>query len=58
MDNSKELKDREKIVKNKKQIAKSNSIHKKYHALKTGKIKEALEKHFKCSIFKTDCQNC
>jgi len=49
MDNSKELKDRERIA---KQIAKtSDSIHKKYHALKTDKrpIEEdiALKKHFK-----------
>ena len=46
MDNSKELKDYERIA---KQIAKtSDSIRKKYHALKT-KIKEdiTLEKHFK-----------
>ncbi|KYN05742.1 hypothetical protein ALC62_03328 [Cyphomyrmex costatus] len=47
MDSSKELKDRERIA---KQIAKtSDSIRKKYRALKTGKIDEdiALEKHFK-----------
>jgi len=47
MDNNKKLKDREKIT---KQIAKtSDLIHKKYHALKTGKIEKniTLEKHFK-----------
>jgi len=47
MDNSKELKDCERIV---KQIAKTNdSIHKKYHVLKISKIEEdiALEEHFK-----------
>ncbi|KYN00583.1 hypothetical protein ALC62_08642 [Cyphomyrmex costatus] len=47
MESSKELKDRERIA---KQIAKtSDSIRKKYCALKTGKIDEdiALEKHFK-----------
>jgi len=46
MDSNKELKNRERIA---KQIAKtSDSIHKKYRALKTGKIKEniGLEKHF------------
>jgi len=46
MDNSKELKDRERIA---KQIAKGNDlIHKKYRILKTGKIDKdiALEKHF------------
>ncbi|EGI67309.1 hypothetical protein G5I_04117 [Acromyrmex echinatior] len=46
MDNSKELKDRERIA---KQIAKaSDLIRKKYRALKTDKIDEdiALEKHF------------
>jgi len=50
MDNSQELKAREKIA---KQIAKtSDLIHKKYHTLKTGKIDEAtaLEKHFKLTV--------
>ncbi|KAL6268348.1 hypothetical protein P5V15_001479 [Pogonomyrmex californicus] len=47
MDNNEEIRDREKIV---KQIAKtSDSIRKKYRALKTGKMKEdiALERQFK-----------
>lgn len=46
---SKEIKDRERIA---QQIAKtSNSIRKKYHALKTGKIEEdALKRHFKFII--------
>jgi len=40
MESSKELKDRERIA---KQIAKtSDSIRKKYRALKTGKIKEDI----------------
>jgi len=45
MDNSKELKDRERVA---KQIAKtSDSIHKKYRALKICKIKEDItERHF------------
>jgi len=48
MDNSKKLKDREKIA---KQIAKTNDlIRKKYRALKTGKRKIALEKHFKLIV--------
>jgi len=54
-----ELKDHERIV---KQIAKtSDSIYKKYYALKTDKIEEdiVLEKHIKPisgRTFKTDCQ--
>jgi hypothetical protein len=47
MDSNKEINDREKIA---KQIAKtSESIRKKYRALKTGKMEEdiALERHFK-----------
>jgi hypothetical protein len=47
MDNSKEIKDRERLA---KQIAKtSDSIRRKYRALKTGKMDEdiALERHFK-----------
>ncbi|KAL6256700.1 hypothetical protein P5V15_011627 [Pogonomyrmex californicus] len=47
MDNNEEIRDREKIV---KQIAKtSDSIRKKYRALKTGKMEEdiALERQFK-----------
>ncbi|XP_071629451.1 uncharacterized protein [Temnothorax longispinosus] len=47
MDSSEEIKERERIA---NQIAKtSNSIRKKYHALKTGKMEEniALERHFK-----------
>jgi len=50
MNNSKELKDRERIA---KQIAKtSDLIRKKYCALKTSKIEEdiALEKHFKSIV--------
>jgi len=50
MNSSKEIKDREKIA---KQIVKmSDSIRKKYRALKTGKIKEniALERHFKSIV--------
>ena len=58
MDNSKELKDHERIV---KQIAQtSNSIRKMYHVLKSDKIKEdiALEKYFKPHrrTFKADCR--
>ncbi|XP_077258537.1 uncharacterized protein LOC143895357 [Temnothorax americanus] len=47
MDSSEEIRERERIA---NQIAKtSNSIRKKYHALKTGKMEEdiALERHFK-----------
>ncbi|XP_077275574.1 uncharacterized protein LOC143904632 [Temnothorax americanus] len=47
MDNGEEIRERERIA---NQIAKtSNSIRKKYHALKTGKMEEdiALERHFK-----------
>lgn len=47
MDSSKEIRDREKLA---KQIAQtSDSIRKKYRALKTGKMEEdmALERHFK-----------
>ena len=47
MQHGQQLKDRERIA---KQIAKmSNSIRKKYHALKTRKI-EATKKHFKSII--------
>ena len=49
MNNSKKLKDRERIA---KEIAKtSDLIRKMYRALKTGKIEEdiALEQHFKPS---------
>jgi len=51
MNNSKKLKDREKIA---KQIVRTNDlIPKKYHALKTNKIYEdiTLEKHFLSSNF-------
>ncbi|XP_071643638.1 uncharacterized protein [Temnothorax longispinosus] len=47
MDSSEEIRERERIA---NQIVKtSNSIRKKYHALKTGKVEEdiALERHFK-----------
>ena len=48
MDNRKELKDEDERIA--KQIAKiSDSVHKKYHALKIDKIEEdiVLKKHFK-----------
>ncbi|KAL6265773.1 hypothetical protein P5V15_002584 [Pogonomyrmex californicus] len=50
MDNNEEIRDREKIV---KQIAKtSDSIRKKYRALKTGKMEEdiTLERQFKSIV--------
>jgi len=52
-----EIKDRERIA---KQIAKtSDSIHKKYHALKAGKMEEdiALERHFKLQSLKQIVEN-